>query len=165
MPDEVDYNNAIDVHAEMIAALVTGTAVVVADFTHTTFCDTSGIGEIVTARRLATATQIELRLVVPGRLRRIFTLTGLDQLLPVFPTLAAALSTPVPGPAPVIADAPGVTLSATFPEVPTATADPPSASLSSTFPEPALLPAEAPEAAPGPAVPEVPPAAAEPPDE
>ena len=74
------------------AALVAGTTTVIVDFSATTFCDTAGLREMVLAKRLALATRIDLRLVVPGSLTRIFKLTGLDGVIPLYPTLGEALA-------------------------------------------------------------------------
>jgi anti-anti-sigma factor len=50
--------------------------------TATTFCDSSGPRELLLAHHKATAGGIELRIVMPSAdVRRIFQLTGLDQVL------------------------------------------------------------------------------------
>jgi anti-sigma B factor antagonist len=98
MPGEVTYDNAADVHEQLTTAMVPRIATVIVDFTATTFCDTAAIREVVVSHRLADTNGIELRLVVPSSLRRIFTLTGLDPLLPIYPTLSTALNpTPASG--------------------------------------------------------------------
>jgi anti-sigma B factor antagonist len=92
MPAEADYVNADAIHAELAAALVAATTVIV-DFTGTRFCDSAGIREIIIARRLARASNVQLRLAVPpGPLTPVFSITSLDQVVPIYPTLAAALT-------------------------------------------------------------------------
>jgi anti-sigma B factor antagonist len=76
MPGEMTYDNAADVHAQLIAAMAPRITTVIADLSCTTFCDTAGLREMITAHRLADVNGIDLRLVVPGPLRRIFTVTG-----------------------------------------------------------------------------------------
>ena len=56
----------------------------------TTFCDSAGVNAIISAYQEATANGTQLRLVAAAVLR-IFKLIGADQLMPVHPTLAAAL--------------------------------------------------------------------------
>jgi anti-sigma B factor antagonist len=61
--------------------------------TATRFCDSSGISLLVRAHQQAAASRTELRLVVayPAVLRAL-TLGGLDQLLPIYPSLSQALA-------------------------------------------------------------------------
>lgn len=93
MPAEVVYTDVRDVNAALLAAMASGTATVVADFTGTEFCDSAGIREMVIAQRLANAHGINLRLVVPpNSVSRVFALAGLDSVLPIYHTLIAALN-------------------------------------------------------------------------
>ncbi len=93
LPDEIDLNNADDVHAKLVAANAVDTVVVVADLTSTTFCDTAGIRALVLAQRDATKAGAELRLVVPpGAVLRAMELHGLTDPLRPHPTLDEALA-------------------------------------------------------------------------
>lgn len=102
MPAEAGHADTSRVSAAVIAALAFDTAAVVADFTGTRFCDSAGIAGLLAAARLADAFHITLRLVVPpDAVTRVFGLAGVDQALPVYPTLSEALSArppPWPGP-------------------------------------------------------------------
>jgi anti-anti-sigma factor len=60
------------------------------DMSGTTFGDSAGVQAIIAAYRQATATGTELRLVATVVLR-ILTLVGVDQLIPIYPILDAAL--------------------------------------------------------------------------
>jgi anti-sigma B factor antagonist len=91
-PAEMDYTNADQVRQELASALAAGTAGVIIDLTSTTFCDTAGLREIVTAYKAAATTGRDLRVVVPVPLERLFTVTALDRVLAVYPTLSAALA-------------------------------------------------------------------------
>ncbi|MFF4324075.1 STAS domain-containing protein [Streptomyces sp. NPDC001568] len=56
---------------------------VVVDCTALTFCDSSGIGELVRLHQQLAAQGRVLRLNrVPDRIARLFSLTGLDQIFP-----------------------------------------------------------------------------------
>ena len=75
------------------AAARPGTLVV--DMSQTTFCDTAGIHALVSAYKQAQAEGGELRLViVTPTVRRIFTLTGLDNVIPYFGSREEALAAP-----------------------------------------------------------------------
>ena len=64
MPDELDHTNAAHVNQQLAAAFARGAGVVIADFTPTVFCDSSGIREIVLARQRAAAAGAVLRVVI-----------------------------------------------------------------------------------------------------
>ena len=93
LPAEIVYANAGQVGDQLAAAFAPGVTTIVADLTPSTFCDTSGIREMVTAQKLAAASNAEFRLVIPpGQLMRIFTVAGLDGWLSIYPNLSAALA-------------------------------------------------------------------------
>jgi anti-anti-sigma regulatory factor len=56
----------------------------------TTFCDSTGVQAIIATYRQTAATGTELRLVATETLR-ILTVIGVDQLIPIYPDLNAAL--------------------------------------------------------------------------
>lgn len=90
LPTEIDVTNAGRIGEELGSAFAPGVAAVIADMTTTTFCDSSGARELLLAHHKATAEGIELRIVMPSAgVRRIFQLTGLDQVLAIYPSLAA----------------------------------------------------------------------------
>ena len=91
LPAEIDAANVGVVEAALASALARRPAVLIADGTQTSFCDSSGIAALIYAHRQAAATQAQLRVVMTGsQVRRVLELTGADQLLPVYPSLAAA---------------------------------------------------------------------------
>ena len=91
LPAEIDAANVGLVEAALARALAGRPAVLIADGTQTSFCDSSGIAALIYAHRQAAATQAQLRVVMTGsQVRRVLELTGADQLLPVYPSLAAA---------------------------------------------------------------------------
>jgi anti-sigma B factor antagonist len=93
LPDEIDLANAEDVGEQLRSAFTRGTAVVIADLTSTVFCDSAGARQLVLSHNYADFHDAQMRFVVPGRnVLRILALTGIDQLLSVYPSLDAALS-------------------------------------------------------------------------
>jgi anti-sigma B factor antagonist len=66
---------------------------VIADLTGTEFCDSAGLRIIVLARDWAAADNVELRLAVPpGPALTVMKIVGLDQVLPIYPSLDKALA-------------------------------------------------------------------------
>ncbi len=92
-PAELDIANAGELRVALLSAAARGHATVVADLTETAYCDTAGLQVLVLAHRRATAEGGELRLVVTAAtLSRLFSITGVDQVIPIFTTLDEALS-------------------------------------------------------------------------
>src|SRR5262249_20948478 len=93
MPAEIDITNADRIGAALSAAIASGAGIVVADMTGTTFCNSSGISMLVLAHRQAAANGAELRPVVPSAaVLRALKLVRIDCLLPIYPSLDAALT-------------------------------------------------------------------------
>lgn len=93
LPVEIDVFTAGAVSERLMAAIVPGVAVVIADLTGTTFCDCAGVSALLLASRKALTNSAELRLVVRSHLvLRILELLGADQVMPVYPDLGMALA-------------------------------------------------------------------------
>ena len=90
MPAEIDITNADEIRQALLSAASNGAAVLIIDMSETTFCDSAGVRAIIAAQKQAKATGIQLRAAATEVLR-ILTVTGTDQLIPVYPTLEAAL--------------------------------------------------------------------------
>lgn len=100
LPAEIDITNAEAIGAALSTAIASGAKIVIADMTGTTFCNSSGISVLVQAHRQATANHAELRLVVlSAAVLRALKLVRMDFLLPIYPSLDAAL-TPEAAPEP-----------------------------------------------------------------
>jgi anti-sigma B factor antagonist len=99
LPAEIDAANAPGVGQRLCSGFAPGVTAVIADLTWTVFCDSSGVKQLVLAHHCAAAHHAQLRLVVPhARVLSVLKLTGIDRLLPVYPSLDAALSAgSVPG--------------------------------------------------------------------
>jgi anti-sigma B factor antagonist len=97
-PAEIDISNADCLDAVLREAAARGHARFVVDLTGTTFCASSGIGVLARAHKRALADGGELRLVIPASaaVLRVFAITGIDQIIPHFPSLYEAV---VPAPA------------------------------------------------------------------
>src|ERR1700683_1181427 len=94
-PAEIDITNADHVREDLLSVLNQGAALLIADLSKTTFCDSAGVGALARALRRARASQSEMRLVVGARaVRRVLSLTGVDRLLGIYPTVSAALAGP-----------------------------------------------------------------------
>lgn len=92
LPDEIDICNAEQVREELLALVNRGPAVLIVDMAETTFCDSAGVNALVRAHKRATANDAEIRLVVgPPGVRRVLAITGVDRLIPVYPTVVASL--------------------------------------------------------------------------
>jgi len=95
LPAEIDITNADQVREDLLSVLNQGAALLIADLGQTTFCDSAGVSALARTFRRADASQSRMRLVV-GTLavQRILTLTGIDHLLDIYPTVTAALAGP-----------------------------------------------------------------------
>jgi anti-sigma B factor antagonist len=92
-PEEVDLANAALLQEALAEAAGPGQALVVVDMSRTRFCDSAGLNALVAANRRARAEGGEVRLVVTGEsVIRIFQLTGVDRVVPVYASLEEALT-------------------------------------------------------------------------
>jgi len=91
-PDEVDITNAARYGAPLFGACRPGVALVVADLSQTAFCDSSGIRCLLAAQGQADIFGVKLHIVLSSPVvLRALELLGVDQLLDIYPTMAAAL--------------------------------------------------------------------------
>lgn len=95
LPAEIDITIADRVREDLLSVVNQGAALLVADLTNTTFCDSSGVSALVRAFRRAQADGGEMRLVVRApAVQRVLALTGVDRLIDVYASVAASLSGP-----------------------------------------------------------------------
>jgi anti-sigma B factor antagonist len=109
LPAEIDITNADQVREDLLSVLNQGAALLIADLSNTTFCDSAGVSALARGFRRAEASRSEMRLVVTApAVERVLALTGIDRLLGLYPSVAASLeASPDPGNAPAAADAEG----------------------------------------------------------
>jgi anti-sigma B factor antagonist len=105
-PEEIDASNADCLHAVLREAAARGHGTFVVDLTRTQFCASAGVEVLARAHNRAVAEGGELRLVMPtsASVLRVFALTGIDQVIPTFPSLYEAVE-PAPATAPATATA------------------------------------------------------------
>lgn len=101
LPPEIDVSNGDHVREDLLSVINQGATLLVVDMGATTFCDSAGVNALVRAFRRATASATGIRLVVgtPAVLR-ILAITGVDRLIDVYPSVAAAMAVtdrPAPG--------------------------------------------------------------------
>ena len=91
-PEEIDITNAAVLRAALLEAS-SGCRSVVVDMSGTYFCDSAGLNVLVRAHDRATSDGGQLGLVMDGAdVRRIFVITGIDRVIPIFPSRADALT-------------------------------------------------------------------------
>jgi anti-anti-sigma factor len=101
MPGDIDYGTAGQAYGRLYAALTAGAAVVIADFTVTSYCDCTALRYLLAVQDRAAASDAELRLAVPlaSPVRRVLRITGLDEQFRLYPSAGyAAAGSWVPGP-------------------------------------------------------------------
>ena len=95
LPAEIDVTNAEAVGEELLAVLNQSTALLVADMTSTNFCDSSGVSALVRVFRRAASSGQAMRLAVSmPAVQRVLSITGVDRLVNVYPSVAASLGDP-----------------------------------------------------------------------
>jgi anti-sigma B factor antagonist len=100
LPVEIDIANADQVREDLLTVLNREPALLIVDMAGTTFCDSAGVNALVRAYRRAAACGASMRLVVSTpTVLRVLAITGVDRLVVIYPTVAAAL-TAVEQPAP-----------------------------------------------------------------
>lgn len=91
-PAELDCATVGQLCGTLLVAAA-GVPVVVADMTGTTFCDGTSLGRLVRTKTWLEESLVELRLAgCSGRVRKVMAITGDDQVLPIFGSLAEAVA-------------------------------------------------------------------------
>jgi len=102
---EIDLVTGGQIRAELHRLVAGGGRQVVLDLGAVRFCDSSGVGVLIGARRLLRSCSGELRLVLPpdgtvgepdGHVHRVFTALGLRRLFDIYPDVASAATPPAP---------------------------------------------------------------------
>ena len=92
-PEEIDITNAPELRSALLEAAAHGHGSLVADLSQTQFCDSSGLHTLLAAHKRATAAGGDMLLVLPGNaVLRVFTITGVDRIIPNFTSLEEALA-------------------------------------------------------------------------
>lgn len=93
LPPEIDVTNADAIREDLISVINQGAVLLVADMSKTTFCDSAGVTALVRTFRRAGTGANAMRLVVSTpAVQRVLSITGIDRLVDVFPSVAASLA-------------------------------------------------------------------------
>jgi anti-sigma B factor antagonist len=99
LPAEIDFANAEEAGQQLAAALASGAGTVIADMSATVFCDSPGARMIIQAYERAEKKRITLRFVVTSpAVHRVFQIMDYDRLLPIYPSVDAAMTGGASGP-------------------------------------------------------------------
>ncbi len=102
LPAEVDISTSDLLREVLLAAIDGGPAVLIVDMSATEFCDSAALSAIIVAHRQAATAGARLRLVATApAVLRVLSITGVGQLISLYPTLAAARAGSEPAPEPV----------------------------------------------------------------
>jgi anti-sigma B factor antagonist len=92
-PEEIDITNAKGLREALYQATGDGSGTFVVDLTRTRFCDSAAIHALVDAHKRARAAGGRVLLAFSGTaVPRIFEITGVDRVIPGFPSVADALA-------------------------------------------------------------------------
>lgn len=90
---EIDLTNAEGFRDALLSALNAGALGLVVDMTTTTFLDSAGVTALVRAARRSAASEATIRLAVAtAPVLRVLNLVGIDRLIEVHPSVAAAVA-------------------------------------------------------------------------
>lgn len=93
LPQHMDESNAGQIREELLLVINRGATELIADLTQTDSCDHMGADAVARAYQCAAAAGTQLRLVVTApAVHRVLTLNGFDRLIPMYPSLAAAIA-------------------------------------------------------------------------
>jgi anti-sigma B factor antagonist len=95
LPGEVDISNAGQIRQNLTAVIARDASLIIADMSATTFCDSAGVTALVRAVRAANASGAGLRIAASApAVTRVLAITGVDRLIEVYPSVAAAMADP-----------------------------------------------------------------------
>jgi anti-sigma B factor antagonist len=95
LPVEVDVSNADQIRQDLLMLVAQDASLVIADMSTTTFCDSAGVTALVRAVRKANERGAGLRVAADGpAVTRVLAITGVDRLIEIYPSVAAAMADP-----------------------------------------------------------------------
>jgi anti-anti-sigma factor len=93
LPEHVDVSNADQIRQELLSVINRGATALIVDMTATISCDHAGAEAVARAYRRAVVSGTQLRLVLTAHVvRRVLGVNGLDRLIPMYPSLEAAVA-------------------------------------------------------------------------
>jgi anti-anti-sigma factor len=97
LPEHIGISNAGQVREELLSVINQGATTLIADMTATISCDHAGADAVTRAWQRAASSGTELRLVVTAQIvALLLSLSGLDRLVSVYPSLEAATGARMP---------------------------------------------------------------------
>jgi anti-sigma B factor antagonist len=87
---EIDFTSSGAVQSALLAMILPGGGVVMADLSGVTFLDSSALGVLVQAYRTTTEQDTRLLVVASEPVGKLLRLTGLDTVLETYDTVSAA---------------------------------------------------------------------------
>jgi anti-anti-sigma factor len=97
LPEHIGASNSGPIREQLLDLINRGTAVLIADLTGTVSCDAGGAEALLRACQGAAVSGGQLRVAVTApAVRRILDASGLDRLVPVYPTVQAASAAGMP---------------------------------------------------------------------
>jgi anti-anti-sigma factor len=91
LPEHIDESSAGQIQDELLSVINRGAKTLIADMTATISCDHAGADAVARAFPQAVLSGTELRLVVTAQIvRRVLSLSGVDRLVSIYPSLEAA---------------------------------------------------------------------------
>ncbi len=98
LPEHVDVSDSAQIRDQLLTVINRGAAVLIVDMTVTASCDHAALDAVARAYQRAVVSGTQLRLVVTAPvIRRLLGIEGLDRLVPVYPSLDAAMAAGTPG--------------------------------------------------------------------
>ncbi len=108
LPEHIDVSNAGQIREELLSVINRGADALIADMTATISCDHAGADAVVRAYQRAVISGTELRLVVTARIvSRVLSLSGLDRVISIYPSLEAAMVARAPAAVLTLVTGPG----------------------------------------------------------
>ncbi len=93
LPEDIDVSNAGRIREELLSVINRGAEALIVDMTATLSCDHAGAEAVARAYQRAVVSRTELRLVVTSAVvLRMLGMTGVGRLVPVYPSVEAALA-------------------------------------------------------------------------
>jgi len=98
MPAEIDMANSAMVTSLLAAVIGEDSELITADLTGTRFCDSAGVHALARAAEQSAARGSEFRVAVAdSAVTQVLQLSGLDQVVPVYPSVQRSLDAPRSG--------------------------------------------------------------------
>ncbi len=109
LPERMDASSTGRIEQELLSVISGGARALIADMTATIWCDHAGADAVVRAFQRAVVSGPQLRLVVTAEhVSRVFSLSGLDCLVCIYPSLEAATAASPPAEVLAVVAGPGL---------------------------------------------------------